>query len=356
MFSIAPAIANVTEDKRIYAYDSRRRDGSLGKAFLCMTDDEFKQVLMSGSYGWHFYEVLLPTRPTRIFVDIETENGVYENVKKGAESFINMLKTWCDTMGIVENTFLLLDSSSEKKTSFHIVGGPYLKNPYHVGALVRRVTCYVHCVRETKEVEFLFDNDGKYVVDECVYTQNRQFRLAEMCKLGSQRFLKGCTWHESLLQNTNVSSVTCLEIDDSEPLSTSRKAVNMFSMVDGKWFGVNTGYSQNVSFASSVPSTLANVVRNVDANLPDGHLTSVQFSVNTGCYTISCTSKSCRIANRIHRGNHIWFVLDPWKRTVVQKCFDDACRRSEFPLVVCDNLWESWIRLTREMVDINSSE
>ena len=120
MFCLKDAIVNLTEDHRIYAFDHRRRDNSLGKCFLCLKDAEFASVVSKNTYGNHFYEILLPDRPTKIFVDIETEAGDYERVKTGVKVLENMLIEICEVIAQTKATFTVLDSSNEKKCSFHI--------------------------------------------------------------------------------------------------------------------------------------------------------------------------------------------------------------------------------------------
>ena len=232
-FYLQPALDKCTLNHRIFAFDMRRTNHTVGKGFLCVTEEEMNKIINDNIFGNHFYEILLPNRPTRVFVDIETENGDYETVKKGSIMFIEMLKMYDNSM-----PYILLDSSNSKKCSFHIIGGPYFKNPFHVGALIRKITCYIYSAlnREDNKQNFdlasLFDKDNNYIVDECVYTMNRQFRLADMCKLGSERVLRGCTWKQSLLQNVCVDSVSeCLEIDNGEPISTSRKTKEMFTII-----------------------------------------------------------------------------------------------------------------------------
>ena len=350
MYLLSEAVRHLGENSGIYAFDSKRKDGGVGKAFLCLSKEGFEKVLESNMYGWHFYEVLLPTRPTRIFIDIETENGVYETVKKGVLKFVDMLQQFCEFRTGDKDAFTVLDSSSDAKCSFHVVGGPYFKNPYHVGALVRRLTCYVNVSRDS--MGCLFDNDGKYIVDEAIYTQNRQFRLAEMNKLGSTRVLRGCTWRESMLQNVRAASpLICLEIDESEPVSTSYGAMDMFTSIDGVWHRIRGGSSRS-TLSTTLPDSLRPVIRFVE-NQVDGSVSNAQFNVSTGCYMLSCSSKQCKIAGRVHRGNHVWLVLNPWKRTIVQKCFDDECRKKEYVYDIPIGHWEKWVGITRQEVDIS---
>ena len=111
------------------------------------------------------------------------------------------------------STIHILDSSNSEKISFHVIGGPCMKNSYHVGALVRRFTFFIHSARNTEGVkdnfnlENFFDNDNKYIIDEQIYTRNRQFRLSNQCKLGSNRILRGINTFESFYNVTDIISM-----------------------------------------------------------------------------------------------------------------------------------------------------
>ena len=265
----------------------------------------------------------------------------------------NILIEICEVTTDTKASFIVLDSSNEKKCSFHLIGGPYFKNLYHVGALIRKLTCYIHLKRkEDSNMNYLFDNEDKYIVDEAIYTLNRQFRLAEMCKLGSTRVLKGCTWKESLLQGVCTQPVEFLEIDGAEPLSTSYSALAMFTCVDGVWVRKGSCRQQQQRLrCDNLPSTMNGVIEFLERQWS---ITNTQFYISTGCYMLSTTSKRCNIARRAHRGNHIWFKLDPWKREVVQKCFDDSCRNREWKLNIPPAVWDPWIKMTHCKVDITA--
>ncbi len=355
-YYLQPALDVCTATKRVFAFDMYRSNGSVGKGFVCVNDVEIENMINKNVFGNHFYEILLPDRPTRVFVDIETDNGDYERVKKGSETFIEMLKMFDDSQ-----SYILLDSSNSKKCSFHIIGGPYFKNPFHVGALIRKITCYVYSALNGKnniqnfDLTTLFDRDNNYIVDECIYTMNRQFRLAEMSKLGSDRILKGCKWHESLLQNVHAKKIyECLEIDNSEPMSTSRRAKEMFTPINNSWVRVSNVYnSKNVN--SELPNTLLPVLNHLESFI-DSNITGVRFNIYNGCYTLSSSCKKCYISKKIHKSNHTWFILNPWQRTIVQKCFDDKCRKKKYDIPIEDSIWLDWINVSQRQIDISCIE
>ena len=350
-YKLSEALKHVNSSNAVYAVDIKRKDNSIGKGFLVLKHDDLNDAIKQ--YGAHFYEILLPERATRIFVDIETTNGDYNTVKQGAECFIEMLKMFCS-----EYPYLLLDSSDDKKASFHIVGGPYMKNPFHVGALIRNITCYIQKASKGVDViqnfnwQTLYDKDNNYIVDECIYTTNRQFRLAEMSKLGSSRILRGSSWQESILQNVHITDYkTCNEMDGIEPSSTSLRANEMFAEINDSWVRIaQCSRSKNVE--SLLPMSLSPVIMHLESIVGKDMIKGVRFDSKTLCYTLSYC-KQCFIANRTHKSNHTWFILNPWDRSLHQKCFDDKCRRGKHSFEVPEHCWTKWKAMTQCYVDIS---
>jgi hypothetical protein len=348
MYQLAPLLKDVQDNDIVLACDIKRNDGSIGKFFTKVNTVDMFDTLVR-QHGNHWYEILIPDRPTRIFLDIETTNGDYAKVKRGVETFVEMLKMWCNSKSMPNPTFNILDSSNAKKISFHVVGGPYLRNLYHVGALVRRLTCFVYSSRYEENVNgldlsTLFDNDGNYIVDEQIYTMNRQFRLAGQCKMGSDRVLNGMTAKESFLQNPNASFTCCYEIDNAEPVSTSKKAVDIFTQIDGEWTRISTvqGKARGMHYPSALPPVLKPMESWLLTWMGEGDVTGISFGIRSGLWSLSTSCKHCKIANRRHKSNHTWITIDPWKRIVRQRCFDEDCSRKFANVAVPEELWEPW--------------
>ena len=87
----------------------------------------------------HWYEVIRADRGTRIFLDIESTAKSRDEVLRGVHSLMKVMKALVKVFADIEEEFYLLDSSDDKKASFHVVGAHlYLKDVFSVGALVRR--------------------------------------------------------------------------------------------------------------------------------------------------------------------------------------------------------------------------
>ena len=366
-YTLQGAIDSMKDGEHVLACDTQL-SGRVGKKFMTCPYIKTEKGLIHLKrliklHGPHFYEILLPDRASRIFVDIETENGVYENVKRGVETFVKMLQMWVESQGsIVENfPFHILDSSNEKKCSFHVVGGPCLKNPYHVGALIRRLTLFIYSARYEEnqhnfDFESLFDKDGNYIIDEQIYTHNRQFRLCNMCKLSpNPRYLKGCTTPESLVQLLDSDfHLTCLEIDDVEPCSTSKKAMDIFTRADGSWVRVLSVGGSMKGIKATLPDSLMKIRIWLEVWMGHGKITGTTFDIRNGYYRFTTSCKKCQIAKRFHKSNHTYIILNPWQRLAHQKCFDENCSRSEFLIPVPDDLWLTWSQYMNKNIQITT--
>tara|TARA_E500000331_G_C17214730_1_gene695371 strand:- start:350 stop:1471 length:1122 start_codon:yes stop_codon:yes gene_type:complete len=351
--------------QHVLACDYQRGDKSIGKCFTIIdnisTDIGKQQMtaLIKG-YGNHWYEILQENIPTKIFVDIETSNGDYNKVKCGVEAMVKMINIWCEEKDIKNfDNFYVLDSSNDKKISFHIIGGPYMKNSYHVGALIRRITFFIYAARNTEGVkdnfnlEYFFDKDNNFIIDEQIYTRNRQFRLAGQCKMGSERILRGIGTFSSFLQYHGHDFNECLEVDESEPMSTSKGAHNLFVNIDGEWARLDGKTSLTLkTIKSELPDVLSTLRVYLENWLGEGRITVSAFDIITGAWRLSTSSQICHIAKRKHAHNHIWLVVNPFRQRCYQKCFDENCR-GEHDIEIPEHLWSKWSECTKKTVGIN---
>lgn len=363
-FRLNNHLESASSSQHVLACDIPRNDGSISKCFTIIdsvTSEVGRKQLVNlmNSHGNHWYEILRENVPTRIFVDIETSNGDYNKVKKAVEDFIGILTMWCKEGNLFDG-FTMLDSSNSKKVSFHIIGGCYLRNSYNVGALMRRLIHYIYSLREVTEskqtfdVENFFDNDNNFIIDEQIYTRNRQFRLAEQSKMGSNRVLNGTDVFSSFLQVPNVVNYrSCLELDKSEPESTSKRALDLFINIDGDWVKkVVYGSSSLKTIKSEMPDTLSQIRIYLENWLGEGRITGSSFDIVSGSWRLTTSCQICKIAGRRHAHNHIWLYVNPWRMKCYQKCFDENCR-GEFDISIPDDYWLKWQECTKKTVGID---
>jgi len=292
------------------------------KQFYVDTLKNLNQLYISKT-DKHFYEVLVENKPSRLFLDVESDTEIV-NVDKLVEDLANVLLCFLQgNNSSVVPIFEVLDSSSSKKSSFHIIcTNVYFANVYHVGAFVRRIVC-----------GYLFNKEDCSAIDTAVYTKNRMFRVNGSTKFGSARVLKNDKpWDALLIQTPNpVSGVfQCKEVDLSSPVSTSTHPKDLFEFD-----------KDNEMWVSKVPHTISSAeTTNTDTlllypifdwldNTLDAQIQrDNQMLQSDGVIWVASGSKKCQIRNREHRGNHIKFKIDIGRQKVYQHCHDADCKRT----------------------------
>ena len=273
----------------------------------------------------HWYECLLEDKPSRIFLDIESDTSV------DLDNILNKLSIAIQQKFGQTPNIEILDSCSSKKQSWHILcTNIWMKNVYHVGAFVRRLVLFI-------------EEDA---IDTSVYTKNRMFRVKGSSKYGSQRILKHAKpWHHLLVQ-TDMNGLPmdvyeCKEIDGSEPVSNSKHPSQLFVYENGQWHGIRQKtHSETHSVLTN--ELLEPIVKKLD-QLCDGNLYRHKMSMTaTGQIFCSTKSRKCAIAGRQHRGNNIWFEIDLVQQRVYQHCYDDECKGKRHEISDIDPLWVPW--------------
>ena len=267
----------------------------------------------------HWYEVLVENKPSRLFLDVESETKVV-NVDKLVEDLANVLLYFLQRKNSsVVPIFEVLDSSSSKKSSFHIIcTNVYFANIYHVGAFVRKLVC-----------GYMLNEEDCSAIDTAVYTKNRMFRVNGSTKFGSARVLKNDNnWDALLVQTPSpVSEVfQCKEVDSSSPISTSMHPKDLFEYNIDKeiWVSKVVHHARAESMSTDCP--LLEPVFDWLDKIHDAEIQRYDQRLHPDGY-ISVTSGSlnCQIKNRKHKSNHIYFTFDINKQTVRQKCHDNEC-------------------------------
>jgi len=267
----------------------------------------------------HWYECLLENRPSRIFLDIES----YEEVN--LQQILDALTTVIQHTYAINPEIRILDSSSEKKNSWHLVcTNVYLKNVYHVGAFVRRLAL----------------GTGNTAIDTAVYTKNRMFRICGSSKFGSERVLKNDRpWYELLVQTVNVPTFECLELDGSEPVSCCISPDQLFTFDGVGWQKKTTSRLESSSTQCSLLDPVLNYLDSLCGGNLYRHKTSMTLE---GTLVVPSKSKQCSIAGRCHKGNNIWFKIDCVNQKVFQHCYDEDCRGKSHLLETPERIWSLW--------------
>jgi len=274
----------------------------------------------------YWYECLLENRPSRLFLDVESDTAV---------SIDEIVDFFAQTVQIAYQKtckFEIIDSSSTKKISYHVIVPELVfKNVYHVGAFVRRTVLAMQ------------DNPIVNAIDTAVYTKNRMFRLVGSRKFNSQRVLKHHRpWWELMVQTTCETPLECLEINKSEPKSTSIHPKNLFRMLEnGKWA---TFTRQPGSCVKTTCNPLNPILDWLDSQENAMTIRSKLKMVSTGFYCVPAKSKKCNIAGRTHKGNAIWYMLDVTRQQIIQRCLDSDCGHKKHYIQHPSQIWDRWTK------------
>lgn len=348
-FRLRDILEGLTRDQHIIAQDVKNKKGDIIKRYIKGRVDQLKQ-LWASQPGWvapHWYEICLE-RPTRLFMDIES-TAPADVVQRGLTAICKYIEY--DLKVVPE----VINSCSEQKQSYHIVAPVFFKNVYHVGAWVRKCYQYMqtriavnkenHAGISLEDVRAV--HEPECIIDTVVYTRNRAFRMCGSSKLGSPRVLTHprLAWHDLMVQPAlppGVEPLTQLEFDDSEPVSTSMPAGRMFHLEGDTWQRTNPiqQHSGTQSVVGSFPRKLEPVVRWLEDHwLMDRD--SAKFNLKRGTWLCSTRCHRCLIAEREHRGNHVFLVISPNGR-VIQRCHDEECQRQFMNIDVPEEHWASW--------------
>ena len=319
-YTLHKAIDKVTLDKVIIAEDI---SAAGQKQFYVGSLLRLKNIYTTKKEH-HWYECLLENRPSRLFLDIESDTAV--SIDEIVDFFAQAIQIAYQKTCKIE----IIDSSSKNKISYHlIVPELVFKNVYHVGAFVRRTVLAMQ------------DNPIANAIDTAVYTKNRMFRLVGSRKFNSQRVLKHTKpWWELLVQTECETPLECLEINNSEPKSTSIHPKNLFQRLEnGKWA---IARQQTGSCVKMSCNPLNPILDWLDSKENAMTIRSKLKMISSGFYCVPAKSKKCGIAGRTHKGNAIWFMLDVTRQQIIQRCLDSDCGYKKHLIEHPPQIWDRW--------------
>ncbi len=232
---------------------------------------------------------------------------------------------------------------------------------------------YIASFKEKEAFMYYRDKDGKYAsrIDGCVYTVNRQFRFPCCSKFASLRSLV-CIPNSSLLRylelidehrkNPRIVAEWIRAMTVSSPPDVTRKwswpgQKPVFKRnKQGVWLPENNGFLSPVSSMFSgyelpshenssmkrlrfnddpascvprgpIPNDLADLlVRNAVPVAHQGAIVDkLELRESAGHLLVLVKSRLTQCHNRQHKSNHSFFIVNLGRKTIRQKCHDDAC-------------------------------
>jgi hypothetical protein len=361
-------LVGIKKDEKIFAKDIDTK----GKKFFLRGNrqqyiTQYNKELKRGATHW--YEILLEDRPCPVVLDIESKNKQYIKTREAIEELMKVFNIAVESKTGQSDEYMYLDSSSADKVSFHIIGTVMFKNLAHVGALVRSVWSGLQTLRSNnlelpegismQSIEYLYEADGTWIVDDCIYTRNRFFRLPLSSKKGSKRVLKPLYppgkktngWTEMLVQRPHGGPVyECLEMCGSDPIYTSMPADRCMKCVDGQWMLMEKKRTQHQTVCTAVHPYVEPVIDKLNAM---GYMLKNDLKFNSArrSWCVNTYSKQCGIAKREHASNHIWFEIDGLGGRVIQRCYDSNCAGGVD--VDVEDAWDEWTLAWSTMVDVS---
>lgn len=273
------------------------------KAFFACGYEYFVETLYRKPHMRHSYEVLQGTLPTKIFFDLDcyTGNGVdFENQFK---CFLGVVKRDVEERWGEGVECHVLDASTTKKYSKHVIFDIFLPS--------------IHNVKEY--VEYLLTLGSFTVVDTSVYTNNRSFRLAYSTKMGHENplLLEGA----SLTYDPINVIKTMVQVRPNEHYigkwkHLPKKVVSFTTKLKRKTisggFGVNVEDSvSNIDNVKLFINSLGGVIKS--ARVENEY---VYFIVG---------SLKCPWNGKCHKNNNTYFTINTITWNSWFKCSDEEC-------------------------------
>lgn len=288
----------------------------------------YRFILATEAEIWELYiqkgqrtilEIIPEKKPCHLYIDIDVDlektpgikaHDCWDAIKPIIVDNFNVLYP-DDTV-----TFIVMDSSSNKKGSLHIIvniEGRLFLNASHCGAYMRVLKEFIAQKHPSLQGHYAFFDLG-------IYTRNRLFRMLGQTKAGQKRYLTGdrpCTfetWRAARVCPVEIPSdiflIETKEIDQSEPSYTSGCKVS--STVTVGW----------------VPPCFTCGPRSIQNHLMEkwGAFPRVVFFPEGLKVVCTTDNHNCIFQQRAHGSNVLYLVVDLLHNCYTVKCFSAKCK------------------------------
>ncbi|CEF70451.1 DNA-directed primase/polymerase protein [Strongyloides ratti] len=343
----------------------------------------------------NFYEIITIDTPCRLYFDIEysKELNTIANSIELFNDFSNFVKDSLKSEYNIDininESFLVLDSSTSTKFSLHIIIHLPDNKLFLNNIEMKNFTDYLYLSMLENNIALIYNgkinNIGEKlkvpIFDNCVYTKNRNFRLYLSCKLGKNIHLKLADWCQ-FYKYKNINNPTDFQIffdslcvpkffDNYETLpkykinkevldiKTSKVRSNFgglfyntFKISNDFCIYLKNGYGRTSMFPlleEYIIEKNKQYSENVDIRAWD-----IIKIKNNGKLKLIFHIKNCRYCSNIgreHKSNNIfWEVYFDPILICHQKCFDRECQgRYSIGYQIPTNVTEEVIKSLTEM-------
>lgn len=337
-------LSNVGENESVYARQTtyvQKGQTKLTYKYIAGTEEEIWELIQNGTNT--ICEVIDARKPCHLYIDIDVDRKKYPNIKA--------FDCWNDVKPLIENhfeslcgkgsyRFIVMDSSSEKKGSLHIVvkvKNCLFKTAAHCGAYMRILYQVIKDEHPAKQGAFSFFDLG-------IYTRNRLFRMAYQTKATEQRYLEIVgsmedpnfdSWKDARVCPVNSGTVklmTPTEPDGTEARFSSRFSSSSATVVSG-WVPP--------CVRGSICDFLSSEYGNIERMIYTG------MNMRVVCNT---NRKDCILAKRKHKSNVMYVVINLIQKTYHLKCHSRHCKNKRSKTFQFNedhtNLIDDWLNMS----------
>lgn len=278
------------------------------RAFIVASEREFYNKIMRGvrTAERNYYEVIKPDKPCHLHLDLDLNCEKHPSIEisdvwKSIQPYID---DCIKDMGHEIEECIIMDSSNEKKGSYHILyklKNHIFESSAHVGAFLRCL--FEHRIKKLPDIRFIWNE----FVDMGIYTRNRLFRMLSCTKKSDPtRVLRweghpSCfeTWQKCKIQpvTTSRQSIECYEPDESP-------AQYMGSSLQGR-----TRFDVFEDIFKDFASTFGPVKR-------------IFWMRKSLCFTITLEDKFCIFKGDYHNKNTNYMVVNLNTNHYYLKCWN----------------------------------
>lgn len=317
------------------------------KTFAAFPDPAARIAYLEAHHGQGLYEVLFTdSLPCRLYFDIDLP-GSADILHDTVHAFLGTLQRFLlatydmDITWTIGTNCHIAEASSETKCSFHFVANAHVRSILQNRILAVAFIEYIVSNQVDALLYLNADNALRCAIDASVYSNFRSFRCLHMAKAG-KRPLKPFA-----ASSHNIADHMIEYIDGTSPpplfrfpeitLSNTlppKKTTRTKPMIVKQ---PTTTPMQDPPFIAQLRSYIANsahlaeLLRTGPAQLGTSYLyirghTHLLF-VDRNC------RPTCPFANRIHKSNHLYFIITDNKPLIRLTCFHEDCRKQP-PLII----------------------
>uniref|UniRef100_A0A0N5BVF9 DNA-directed primase/polymerase protein n=1 Tax=Strongyloides papillosus TaxID=174720 RepID=A0A0N5BVF9_STREA len=359
------------ENIRIFSYENPSNKCPGSRKYIAADLFKFaKWYLNTKKEIRNFYEIIPLDTPCRLYFDIEysIELNPTADSMELFSNFCNIVKELLKSEYNIEinidESFLILDSSTSKKFSLHVIVHLPGKKLFSSNVEMKKFTDFLYINMLERNISLVYNgkinNVGEKIkvpiFDYCVYTKNRNFRIYLSCKLGKDSYLKLSEWCQ-FYKCKNVHKPTDAQVffdslcvprfynkydilpqfnvdEEIVKVKTSKARVNGGGLLHNVCKINNNfcdylknGYGRTSNFPL-LEEFIVNKNKKYNSNA-DIRAWDIIKIKDTGKIRLIFHIKGCRYCfniGREHKSNHIYWEIyfDP-ELVCHQKCFDREC-------------------------------